>query len=980
MSCHTSSAVPHRRRGRGPYNTRTHPRPRTDGNTNLFETLESRVLMSATNYVVDTLADTIDGSDGLTSLREAVIAANLNPGADSITFAVDGTFDLSRPGTGEDVAATGDLDITDDLTITGNGTASTIINAAGIDRVFHLFSGNTAALTNLSITGGSEMMGGGVLNGGNLTLTNAELHHNSATNGGAVFNNLFTSTLTVNDTTFHDNSASNGGAIFNNSLTNLNANTTFSDNSAANEGGAILNRSTLNISGSDTQPVTFDGNTASDGGAILNDSNLNIDRALFTNNTADEGGAIFNNNDVDLNASTFANNTAIDGGAIYNDSELIALNTTFSTNTATASGGAVYNAEDLTVTNTTLTLNDAQRGGGIYNTGSTASTLANTLAAQNTASIAGPDLAGTIITLGHNLVGNADGTTGVTNGVNGDQAGSTATPIDALLTALADNGGPTPTHALLAASPAVDAGDNTLLAPGTTTDQRGEARITDGDGDTTETVDIGAFELPEPTVIPADLTVTAVNPAAAEGNDGTTLYTFTITRSNNDADLTVDIETADGTATSGSDYVALPATTVHFSAGGDLTHDVTITVLGDEVVELDETFSVELSNPTGPANIVLGSASSTIENDDAATISIDDAAITEGDEGTSIIEFIVTLSATVDVPVNVAFMTADDSAISVLPPDFTLTGDAELLINQTIDYAADAGTITFDHTTGLTHAISVNVNGDTAAELDETFFVELMDLDAEGRDVDIIDDRASGDILRDDSGVSLEDGQLLVIGTNSSDQVTITNSRTGHIKVRTSFLSDRKGLILNEPDIEHLVLILDDGNDRLWISRKLEKPATILAGRGHDRIIAGGGPATISGGDGNDFLMGRHGNDVLIGGLGRDRLFGNSGEDILIGGTTDYDNDTDALGKILTEWLDDEPYETRLDHLRNGSGSLDGTGIRLAANDTVHDDDTTDLFIGGAHRDWYLADVDETDGDDDLLFGRHPDEVVDPLL
>lgn len=101
-----------------------------------------------------------------------------------------------------------------------------------------------------------------------------------------------------------------------------------------------------------------------------------------------------------------------------------------------------------------------------------------------------PDLQGSFTSLGHNLISRTDGSSGFINGVNGDLAGSEITPIEPLLGPLTDNGGPTPTMALLHGSPALDAGDDALVRPPhpLTTDQRGFPRKSGSH------VDIGAFE------------------------------------------------------------------------------------------------------------------------------------------------------------------------------------------------------------------------------------------------------------------------------------------------------------------------------------------------------------------------------------------------------------------------------------------------------------------------------------------------------
>ena len=102
-------------------------------------------------------------------------------------------------------------------------------------------------------------------------------------------------------------------------------------------------------------------------------------------------------------------------------------------------------------------------------------------------------MSGSFTSAGHNLIGIGAGGVGVTNGVNGDIVGTAANPIDPKLGVLANNGGKTKTHKLLAGSPAIDAGDNAGVPP---TDQRGAGfpRKKDGNGDGAAVVDIGAIE------------------------------------------------------------------------------------------------------------------------------------------------------------------------------------------------------------------------------------------------------------------------------------------------------------------------------------------------------------------------------------------------------------------------------------------------------------------------------------------------------
>ena len=194
-----------------------------------------------------------------------------------------------------------------------------------------------------------------------------------------------------------------------------------------------------------------------------------------------------------MDRSLFSGNLAGAGGGIENASSgmLTVLNSTLSDNSATF-GGGISNRDSatLTVISSTLSGNSASTngGGGISNTSSVPSLLANTIVAANF----GKDITGAInSSSSHNLIGVDTNLSGIINGSNGNLIGTAAMPINPLLGALQANGGPTATMALLPGSPAINAGDNSLIPVGVTTDQRGTgyARIDNG------IVDIGAYEL-----------------------------------------------------------------------------------------------------------------------------------------------------------------------------------------------------------------------------------------------------------------------------------------------------------------------------------------------------------------------------------------------------------------------------------------------------------------------------------------------------
>jgi hypothetical protein len=210
-----------------------------------------------------------------------------------------------------------------------------------------------------------------------------------------------------------------------------------------------------------------------------------------------------NHGTMTITGCTISNNSASQygltvtskGGGILNDSgSLIITNSTISGNScsafspeplfaAVASGGGISNGGDLQITSSTIAHNSASGdqafGGGIYGAGPTRTD--SSIIALNSA-LTGPDFAGMVglQSTGYNIVGNnADA---VINSQPTDQIGTPASPIDPLLGPLADNGGPTLTHALQPGSPAINRGDP--AAP--PLDQRGYSRL--------GVPDVGAFE------------------------------------------------------------------------------------------------------------------------------------------------------------------------------------------------------------------------------------------------------------------------------------------------------------------------------------------------------------------------------------------------------------------------------------------------------------------------------------------------------
>ena len=428
--------------------------------------------VAASAATVTTLEDSVPGS-----LRQAIIDAS--PG-ETIDFAVTGTIVLTD----------GPLVITRDVTLQGPGAGSLSVSGGNLDRVMTI-SGASATVSGLTITSGFfRGDGGGVhvdvdasfVAASCVFVLNRAIGERGSPflefRGGGIFN---AGTTQITDCTFDSNNA--WGADFGSYASNLNG-----------LGGAVYNDATgsLTVSGS-----TFHLNSA-DGSSSGNMSGGN-----------GSGGAIDNAGTAAITNSTFNLNVARGG-----DSPL--------SEPGDGEGGAIFNSGTLALTNCTASGNQARpgvggeglagaaRGGAVVNAAGNATLKQVILAGNSTFDTSGfpspSDCFGDFTSAGHNLIGIDSGCNGFTDGVGGDQVGSSGTPgpfpmpLDPLLGPLTDNGGPTETEALLPGSTAIDAGEGTDCPA---TDQRGAPRPADGDGDGLAICDIGAYEVqPESTSTP----------------------------------------------------------------------------------------------------------------------------------------------------------------------------------------------------------------------------------------------------------------------------------------------------------------------------------------------------------------------------------------------------------------------------------------------------------------------------------------------
>jgi CSLREA domain-containing protein len=485
----------HPRRGH-----RHHPITKAAGASGTILTLGAALVAvspgtaGAATIVVNSAAD--DGGGGATTLREAIEQANSTAAVDDVI-----TFDAALNG--QTITLDGSqLEITDALNIQGPGADLLTIDADDGSRVFYIQdSDNDVTIAGLTIMGGNTGSSGGAIYSGTLgalTLTGLHVTESYAEFAGGGIYASGASSVTITGTTFDDNSANRfgGGARIHDvdGATNI-TDSTFDHNYAGDYGGGLSlygNAGTTNISGS-----TFSTNYSSYAGGIeiYDNGTVNITDSTIANNHVDESGGGIQahaTGDVNITRSTISGNEAsVDGGGVYayNADTITITNSTISGNEAGSDGGGLKFASDeagsleLVLTHSTVTLNtaDEDEGGGLRL--AQHATIDHTIIAGNTGGDAvGDD--GADADLSNSLIGDAKADlTGITVTEGPNNVFST----DPMLGPLANNGGPTQTHALLAGSPALNSGDPAFTPP-PTTDQRGEPRVAD------VVIDKGAYE------------------------------------------------------------------------------------------------------------------------------------------------------------------------------------------------------------------------------------------------------------------------------------------------------------------------------------------------------------------------------------------------------------------------------------------------------------------------------------------------------
>lgn len=450
-------------------------------------------------------------------VRAATINVNGATGTNSTTCGTSaspcktvGYAVTTRAGNGDTITVAAGLypeniTIAKSVTITGAAQETTKLDGGNANQVVHINSGVNVTLRRVTVQNGSANPGGGIYNAGTLTLTDAAVSTNVATtSGGGIFNDG-SGTLNIKNVTLSGNKAKSGAGLYNDGTAMIDGGTIIGNAASTENGGGILNRGTLTITAS-----AINNNTAS-GGA---------------------GGGLYNTDatgKATLTTSTIGSNSAKFGGGIGNNASATVNidRTTISGNTVTDIGGGIFNRAGgvVSLTNSTLSGNKVTSGAGagIDSFGATA-ILTYVTVAGNTSSAFGDDgvstsgpttLKGTIVAdrcSGPITSSDDNLDAGASCALNGPHDQSNVNP---LLGPLANNGGPTFTHALQAGSPAIDKGGTG--AGCLPTDQRG---VTRPQG---VACDIGSFELeqaaPQATATaPPSATATATCTPSAPGS------------------------------------------------------------------------------------------------------------------------------------------------------------------------------------------------------------------------------------------------------------------------------------------------------------------------------------------------------------------------------------------------------------------------------------------------------------------------------
>lgn len=432
--------------------------------------------------------------NGTGSLRQAIAEAAAT--GDSIVF------DFALFATPKTIVfAGGEIVIPQDATVSiiGPGADRLTLMGNGHTRLLSAQPRANVSLSGLSITGGNAAgaKGGAILNStGSLLIVNCVIYGNTAEDGGGIYSGVNPNggVFRAVDSIIRDNTATrDGGGAFVIGTENEFTGSHVLRNTASVSGGGVMSHVAGNLRFSNS--VISENN----GGGIQVGSGTTASVTGSTVSGNLGGAGIHNLAALTVQRSLISRNTnSQPGGGIYNQGSgpVSISNSTISRNRSTVHGGGFYNSSgtqaDVTIESSTISFNHTNGvGGGVFNNIDDTIIVGNSIIANNTAAIQSPDFERTLTSEGFNLIENTTGTT-----IVGDTTGNILGQDPMLDPVLRANGGPTLTHALQLASPAIDKGRS--LTPVLTSDQRGSFRPVDQpgvpNGAASNASDIGAYE------------------------------------------------------------------------------------------------------------------------------------------------------------------------------------------------------------------------------------------------------------------------------------------------------------------------------------------------------------------------------------------------------------------------------------------------------------------------------------------------------
>lgn len=754
-----------------------------------IEPLERRLVMSQSLLVTTAIDEdnaTSDPAFGTgTSLREAIAYAKANPGDDVITFD-ETAFPLGSLTTiklgGTELLID---DATAKVTIQGLGSDRIAVSGDNLSRIAN--ATGELEISGLRLTlGKTTGFGGAIYATNDLTLLDCKVVENEAGSGGAIFS--FNNKLRIERSTFAGNAAASaGGALYLGQVDAVLRDSTFSGNSIdASNGAAVVSQAQDIDTNLTAINCTFSGNTANGtafGGALANvvqapsatvTATMTLIHCTVTNNSVGEdgraGGIVSVANGDDSTVLRLFN-TIVSGNRRDTTPDDILASDTFTAKSSligeqAADGVVLDDGVDGNITGvtdpglaaladnggTTLT-HSLLTTSPALNSGDDAFSLDENndplTSDQRADEFAFPRVVGSAVDIGAVELPPADLTI---NDITVEEGNSGFTAFTfTVKRAYADGFASVDwfTGDGVVAGAIAEAGFDYLSDLGTVEFAEGELESTltvtvfgdiDFESDEQFLVTLDAplnAQLKDPLGIGTIKNDDSNNPvpslsisdaSVVEGDSGLKNVNFVVTLSSPvNHPVTFKYGTAPGTATNNTDY--LPRFRTATIPALSRTAVVTVQVVGDKVVEANETFFVKLKEPTGATIADDTGVGTIVNNDGLPKIRINNApSVLEGNSGTKLMTFTVTLDKASTAAVSVKFATADGTASAALN-----------------DYKAKSGTLTF--TAGQTSkTITVTIVGDTRKGGSETVFVNLTNPIG----ATIADGQGVGTILNDD--------------------------------------------------------------------------------------------------------------------------------------------------------------------------------------------------------------------------------------